>query len=297
MKPGKHDRKEQERGNDMKIRYLGTAACEGVPAAFCKCEVCERSRKAGGRNIRTRSQAVIDDTLLLDLNADTYIHSLFYGLDLPSIHTCLITHDHEDHLYQDELLNRQEGFAHGIDGQPLSIYGTYPAYAKVVAAIDKRKGYADHNVMENRVVPVRVKAFEPFEAEGYRITPLAAQHDVRCEPVIYLIEKDGKALLYAHDTGLFPEETWEYLISHPVKLNLVSFDSTHSIQANSSGHMGFAANAQIRDRLMKEGLVDENTVYVANHFTHNGGVTYDEMLPVAEKYGFLVSYDGMEVEI
>ena len=112
MKPGKHDRKKQERGNDMKIRYLGTAACEGVPAAFCKCEVCERSRKAGGRNIRTRSQAVIDDTLLLDLNADTYIHSLFYGLDLPSIHTCLITHDHEDHLYQDELLNRQEGFAH-----------------------------------------------------------------------------------------------------------------------------------------------------------------------------------------
>ena len=95
----------------MKIKYLGTAACEGVPAAFCRCEVCEKSRKAGGRNIRTRSQALVDDTLLLDLNADTYVHSLFYGLDLPSIHTCLITHDHEDHLYQDELLNRQEGFA------------------------------------------------------------------------------------------------------------------------------------------------------------------------------------------
>ena len=147
------------------------------------------------------------------------------------------------------------------------------------------------------MVPVRIRAFEPFEAEGYKITPLAAQHDVRCEPVIYLIEKDGKALLYANDTGLFPEKTWEYLISHPVKLNLVSFDSTHSIHANSSGHMGFAANGQIRDRLVKEGLADESTVYVANHFTHNGGVTYDEMVPVAEKYGFVVSYDGMEVEI
>ena len=280
----------------MKIKYLGTAACEGVPAAFCRCEVCEKSRKAGGRNIRTRSQALVDDTLLLDLNADTYVHSLFYGLDLPSIHTCLITHDHEDHLYQDELLNRQEEFAHGIDGEPLFIYGTYPAYAKVVAAIDKGTGYADHNVMEDRVVPVRVKAFEPFEAEGYQITPLEAQHDVRCEPVIYLIEKDGKALLYAHDTGLFPESTWEYLTGHPVKLNLVSLDATHAIHANYSGHMGFAADAQIRNRLVKEGLADENTIYVANHFTHNAGVTYDEMLPVAEQYGFLVSYDGMEVE-
>ena len=202
----------------------------------------------------------------------------------------------EDHLYQDELLNRQEEFAHGIDGEPLFIYGTYPAYAKVVAAIDKGTGYADHNVMEDRVVPVRVKAFEPFEAEGYRITPLEAQHDVRCEPVIYLIEKDGKALLYAHDTGLFPESTWEYLAGHPVKLNLVSLDATHAIHANYSGHMGFAADAQIRDRLVKEGLADESTIYVANHFTHNAGVTYDEMLPVAEQYGFLVSYDGMEVE-
>ncbi|HJA92849.1 MAG TPA: hypothetical protein H9717_06995 [Candidatus Eisenbergiella merdipullorum] len=281
----------------MKIRYLGTAACEGVPAAFCKCGVCEKSRKAGGRNIRTRSQAVIDDTLLLDLNADTYIHSLYYGLDLPSIHTCLITHDHKDHLYQDELGNRREGFAHGIDGQPLYIYGTYPAYAKVAATIAKGTGEADHNVMEDRVVPVRVKAFVPFETEGYRITPLAARHDERCEPLIYLIEKEGKALLYAHDTGLFPEETWEYLVSHPVKLDLVSLDCTHAVQQESSGHMGFSANAKIRDRLVKEGLADGNTVYVANHFTHNAGVTYDEMLPVAEKYGFLVSYDGMEIEV
>lgn len=115
--------------------------------------------------------------------------------------------------------------------------------------------------------------------------------------MIYLIEKDKKALLYAHDTGLFPESTWEYLAAHPVKLNLVSLDATHAVQASESGHMGFAADAKIRDRLMKEGLADETTVFVANHFTHNAGVTYDEMLPAAEKYGFLVSYDGMEVEI
>ena len=89
------------------------------------------------------------------------------------------------------------------------------------------------------------------------------------------MEKDGKALLYAHDTGLFPESTWEYLTGHPVKLNLVSLDATHAIHANYSGHMGFAADAQIRNRLVKEGLADENTIYVANHFTHNAGVTYD----------------------
>ena len=53
----------------------------------------------------------------------------------------------------------------------------------------------------------------------------------------------------------------------------------------------------IQESKAPEGYLLNDTVYVANHFTHNGGVTYDEMLPVAEKYGFLVSYDGMEVEI
>ena len=50
----------------MKIKYLGTAAAEGVPAIFCRCEVCRKSKAAGGRNIRTRSQSIIDDRLLLD---------------------------------------------------------------------------------------------------------------------------------------------------------------------------------------------------------------------------------------
>lgn len=28
----------------MKIKYLGTAAAEGVPAIFCRCEVCRKSK-------------------------------------------------------------------------------------------------------------------------------------------------------------------------------------------------------------------------------------------------------------
>lgn len=39
----------------MKLQYLGTAAAEGFPGMFCNCTACERARKAGGKNIRTRS--------------------------------------------------------------------------------------------------------------------------------------------------------------------------------------------------------------------------------------------------
>ena len=49
----------------MKIKYLGTAAYEGVPSLFCDCEVCRKSAAAGGKNVRTQTQALIDGTMML----------------------------------------------------------------------------------------------------------------------------------------------------------------------------------------------------------------------------------------
>mgnify|MGYP003538011910 CR=1 FL=1 len=73
----------------MKLQYLGTAAAEGIPAIFCDCENCRKSREAGGKNIRTRSQALIDDELLIDFPADTYMHFLNFEMPLTKIKNCL----------------------------------------------------------------------------------------------------------------------------------------------------------------------------------------------------------------
>ena len=64
----------------MKIQYLGTAAAEGWPGIFCNCEMCKEALRRKGKDIRTRSQAVIDDKILIDLPPDTYLHMLTYGL-------------------------------------------------------------------------------------------------------------------------------------------------------------------------------------------------------------------------
>ena len=100
----------------MKIQYLGTAAAEGWPGIFCNCKVCKEALRRGGKDIRTRSQAVIDDKILIDLPPDTYLHMLTYGLDMPSIRTMLVTHSHQDHWYPEELMMRREGFAVDMKG-------------------------------------------------------------------------------------------------------------------------------------------------------------------------------------
>ena len=48
----------------MKLKYLGTAAAEGIPAMFCECNNCKEARRRGGRDLRTRSQALIDGKVL-----------------------------------------------------------------------------------------------------------------------------------------------------------------------------------------------------------------------------------------
>ena len=49
----------------MKITFLGTAAAEGIPALFCNCQCCTEARRRGGKNLRTRSQSLINDDLLI----------------------------------------------------------------------------------------------------------------------------------------------------------------------------------------------------------------------------------------
>ena len=63
----------------MKLKYYGTAAAEGVPAIYCSCDTCKYSMTHGGKNIRTRSQALVNDSLLLDIPPDTLYHFQYLG--------------------------------------------------------------------------------------------------------------------------------------------------------------------------------------------------------------------------
>ena len=93
----------------MKLQYLGTAAAEGIPSLFCRCDKCLKARERGGREIRTRSQAIVNDCLLIDFPSDTYSHCSEYGIDLSKVNNCLITHVHGDHTFPWEFYNIRKG--------------------------------------------------------------------------------------------------------------------------------------------------------------------------------------------
>ena len=277
----------------MKIKYLGTAAAEGIPAMFCECDNCKEARRRGGKDIRTRSQALVDEKLLIDFPADTYIHSLQYGIDLATIKSCLITHSHSDHLYPADIEMRKPGFCHIKNVEPLTFYSDKSGYDMIVAEKSK------YNVADDRIRAERIKPFESFEVEGYLVTPIKAAHGENSSPVVFLIENDKKVLFYSNDTSEYPDVSMEYLEGYGKHIDLLSLDCTEAdASCTYVGHLTLNRCVALVERLKEFGIVDTDTRVVLNHFSHNGvSVLYDDFVKLAGKYGFEVAYDGMEIEI
>ena len=280
----------------MKLTYLGTAAAEGWPAVFCNCENCKEAARLGGRNIRTRSQALVNDDLLLDLPPDTYLHKLANGLDLTKVRYLFVTHWHMDHFYPQELTIRGSYYSHGMVSPELDVYcaeGTKGLFDKIGWEANRDTLDAIHFHI--------LSAFTPVQAGPYTVTPLPANHMHELDgggntphPYIYLIEEGGKKLLYGHDTGYFYPEVWDFL-GKAGHIDLVSMDGTCGRRkvGLDGGHMGLPDNLEVKARLIEMGVCDEKTVFVINHFSHNDGICYDRLVPIAEKEGLIVSYDGM----
>lgn len=269
----------------MELKYLGTAAAEGIPGIFCQCALCREAARRGGHDLRSRSQAVIDGRLLIDLPPDAYWHMVRDGVDLPGMAHLLITHTHADHFYPEELSYRRPGFC-GARGT-LTLYGNGALLQKVTAFLQANGASAE----DCRLSLVRLSAFTPLGIAGYTVTPLPAAHDRHEECFIYLIEQGGRRLLYGNDTGVFPESVWAYLKGRP--LHLVSLDCTYGRQAEGSNHMGAPDLVAVRQRLIDMGCADGGTLFAATHFSHNGGALHAELEALLAPHGFVIAHDGL----
>lgn len=289
----------------MKIQFLGTAAAEGVPAVFCRCKACEYARKAGGREIRTRAGAIIDDTLKLDFGPDSYHHMLTYGLRFADVHSVLVTHSHSDHFSPLELEFRSPVYCDVSDEEPpMTIYGND-------AVGEMTKPYL--NAKRNHLAFRKMTPFETVTIEGCRVTALEAVHCTGAkektfpvefmgrtlyrveDALFYLIEKGNESILYAHDTCEFTQADMDFLAGK--KIDLISLDCTGGIltfdYSRWVGHMAANGCLSMREKLLRNGAADGHTVFVANHFSHNGCAPYDELAEALP--GFLVAYDGMTI--
>ena len=260
----------------MKFRFLGTGAAEGFPAMYCGCAYCEAARKAGGKNLRTRSQAIIDDERM-----DT-VKYLF------------VTQSHLDHFAPEDATMRGLAFAHNIREPLVTVYGN--------EAVKKVYDWAPETMIgkiKDGYTYRLLKAYEPVQAGEYTVIPLPVRHDPNENCYIFVIRKGGKTILYGNDTGMLYEEVFDYLKEQKIYFDMVSLDCTmvENPVSDEGTHMGIDGDVRVKARLMENGNADGRTKFFANHFSHNGNPMQDRLETLLLPHGITPTYDGLEVEL
>jgi phosphoribosyl 1,2-cyclic phosphate phosphodiesterase len=314
----------------VKITFLGTCAAEGYPALWCRCERCTVARQRGGRNLRLRSSALINDDLFIDPGPDTVASTVRLGVDLAPVQAMLITHPHTDHLDPSTFSWRRKGFV--ATALPwLHMYASQASFAKM----GRTEGPGvDAESLRLRAHPIH--ALESFDVRTgaellpdtrfddgaqdvpqtpprrYRVWSFPARHatpDV--EPMIYAIEQTegpeiaGRgapvSVLYATDTGPFLDETWAALDdlgkTHGLRLSAAIVDSTNGAGKDSTAHMSISQMSWHQAELERRGLLAPGARKIGHHFSHNGTPPYEELTELLQPHGIVSSYDGMVVDL
>lgn len=279
----------------MKIQYLGTGAAERVPAIFCNCAICKNARKVKGREIRTQTQVLIDEgKLMIDFPGDSYLHLLKYQLNYNDLRYLLITHWHSDHFYPEDLAYRMQGYSQGLIN-PLTIFVN--SFTKKFM---ERALTLEEQTDPKRLQIQEIRAYDPFQAGKYRIFPLPAQHGhFQGDATVYAIQdpEQNKTLLWLHDTGYPTTATWDYLVAEKLKFDLVSMDGTsQTLPQQIKMHMNWDLNLRLVSEMKERGLTKPKTQFVVNHFSHNGGKSYEQMVKIANPYQIMISYDGLTLD-
>lgn len=271
----------------MEIKLLGTGSAEGWPGLFCACEVCQRSRKIGGKNLRTRSSALIDGALKIDFPSDTLHHVIVHGLDLTQVRYLLFTHAHDDHFAVRELQYLSWMFVPYAITTPLRVLAPFHTAARI------------RESLELEGLPLDLRCIEPWETiclERWRVTGIVAQHDPKQVCLNYLISDGNRTLLYASDTGWYEPPTWRFLAG--MRIDAAVIECTKGpVEGGYMAHLCIPEVIRMRERLVQEGVLRSDGRVVTTHHSHLGGLLHDELEAALNPHGIEVGYDGMTFEI
>ena len=243
----------------MKLLFLGTGASDWTGPD-------ERGE------YRRHASALLDDCLLLDVTKSV----LDLIPDTDTVTDVFFTHSHNDHF----------------DPEALQALAPCRVYAHESWA-DAIQGKGLH------VTPLQIGV--PVEVAGFTVIPMPSNHysDREKETTLhYLIEKEGKRLLYATDGGWLT--TRENQIIGKKTLDAVVFDATVG-EGYSDDFQIFHHNSVDMIRLMRGALVKTGRLQPSSpvFLTHLSRTLHDIQVVLEQRIErpLIVCYDGMEATV
>lgn len=268
----------------MRIRLLGTGGADGIPAMCANSPVSDFAREHGGKDIRTRAAALIDGELKIDFGPDTLCQVNRDGLNPAEWIATLFTHSDEDHLCVGEF----QYFLYPFNDNE---FIPFPAYGNEKVCRIIRERYPDWPVEVHEI-----KTWQPFHVAGYKITPILANHKVDEEALNYVIEHDGRKLIYATDTGIWCDQTFEFV--RGLQAQALVIECTEGFLTTSYwGHLDIAECLGMVQRMRELDVLADEARVVTTHHSHQGGARHCDLATALGKFAIEPGYDGMEFDV
>ena len=284
----------------MRITFLGTAAANAYPEAFCRCDNCRKAREVGGPSLRKRSAALINEDLLLDLGPDIMAASQMHSVSLTSVCYCLQTHPHADHLDLSHLLSRSRAF--GVVGAPrLHFYASSATLERADQTFRRdlwafglfdAQAEAELNLKLHPVEPL-----QPLAVGPYRVTAFPANHAPGLGAMLYAVEANGRGIFYGVDTAALLEDTWQAFRQYNMRFDLVVLDHTYGPNEPGRDHLSAHQVAQHAERMRRERILKGSGRVFATHIAHEGNPVHPKLVESASQHDYEVAYDGLEVVV
>jgi phosphoribosyl 1,2-cyclic phosphate phosphodiesterase len=282
------------------VTFLGTGAANAYPEAFCSCANCQAARNEGGRSLRKRSSALVNDDLLIDLGPDIMSASQMHLVRLTNVRYCLQTHPHADHLDLSHLLSRSPAF--GVVGAPrLHLYASARTLEKAQETFVRDLSASELLAAESQealnLEIHQVAPFERFQVGPYRAIAFPANHAPELGAMLYAVEIDECTVFYGTDTAVLFEETWAAFHRLSLQFDLVVLDHTYGPGQSGNDHLNAAQVAEHVRRMKDEALLSDHGRVFATHIAHDGNPHHTELARFAEPRGYGIAYDGLRVAV
>lgn len=268
----------------MKIELTGTGGADGIPGFFSNDRVSEHARKQGGKDARTRASALIDGTIRIDFGPDTFAQCQKLGIKPSDWQQIVFTHSHDDHFAPRELQYMFPPFLPMEAPRP-TVFGNQVILDGICTAFDEAKNLKSQ----------LIKSFQPTRVGEYELVPIRAYHKLD-EDSLNLIFRGDRTFLYATDTGIYQDETWEFLTGFHVDAAVIECSEGFS-PSDYWGHLSCNELITVVERLRKIGCFDDKTFICTTHHSHAGNATHEELEQFLNPRGIQVGFDGFIFEV
>lgn len=291
----------------MKLTLIGTGASEGYPGFWCTCPYCSKARLLGGKNIRGNCCAMIDDDVMIDINSYFFWMMPRMLIDPGKIRTLIITHPHYDHF--DPFFFNQRYLPLDLSPEPGCIYPDRisPNFSPLPLLhvygnqfIEKRLTENEWHLMDRQKELSfqfhLIKEGKSEQAENLVLIPIQSIHTkTDGETHNYILQRNGKTVLYACDTGGYDSDMLDLVFRYTY--DCVVMEGTFGLGAEERGHMCLKKNIAFRDALLSHHCLKPGSGVYLTHICPHWAPPHDEYAVIVEAEGMSLGYDGEIINV